>query len=202
MNPRMNPKLNPRNPTRPARDGRRGFTLKELMTVVAILSVVASLGSLSLLRRGRSEAATALARELYAQVAAARALALSSSCQVELVLDPQDADGDGAVTTVRIGTTPGAAPAATTETLGRVARRGDARIVALASGVDLSGAAPAGPAGADGLVFAPDGTVRLRSAAPLQLGATLYVATTVGSNGGAARVVVFGASGHARVVLR
>lgn len=179
----------------------RGFSLPELMTVVALLAVVAVLGSLSLSRRRRAEAALGLARELYAQAAAARALAISSSCQVLLLLDPQDADGDGFVTQLRIAAAPGAnAGGATSEVLSRVARQREVLLTGAVGQVDLAGPPPPPSGGAEVVLFAPDGTARLGSAAAGQLGATLYTADMQG--GAKARVVIFGGTGLSRVVAR
>jgi prepilin-type N-terminal cleavage/methylation domain-containing protein len=176
-----------------------GFTLVEMMGVVMLIGLIAAIGAVKLQRRDQENAVAGLSRELFARAMEARFLSLSSGCQAELALDPQDTNHDGQVGTVALATQPGMSPA--TLTFGQpsdgVAKRRDAHLNAIAPGTSLGGAQPAGPAVADALVFYPDGTVRLRSA-PSVLGATLYILDTNGQH--PYRVAIFGSTGFARVL--
>jgi prepilin-type N-terminal cleavage/methylation domain-containing protein len=177
----------------------RGLTLLELLIVVVLLSTVAALGSFKLGRRNRHTAVQGLAQELFARAAGARLTALRSGCQVRLLLDPEDGDGDGRVALLQVATRPGlaAAPSFAPPADAVTARR-DARLVALAPQVDLAGPPPAGPA-AGAILFLPDGTVRLASGTG-RTGVTLYLADSEGRN--PFRVVLYGRTGFAKVLSR
>lgn len=176
--------------------GRRsGFTLVEMLAVLVIISVVAALGALKLRRRNQGAAVAGLAQEVFARAAEARFLALSSGCQAQLSIDPAAQQ----VASVQLATQPGMnpSPLVFAPAMDGAARRRDAKIKAIAAGSIFGGSVPSGPAAPDALVFYPDGTAKLRSAAG-QVGATLYFSDAQGGN--PYRLVVFGRTGFAKVV--
>lgn len=176
-----------------------GVTLIEILVVVAILTVVAALGAGKMTRRNLRASAAGLAQEIFVRASAARGTALATGCQTALVLDPLDADGDGQVAALQVATTPGFAATVSFAPSGDgVTGRAGARVLAIASGTDLSGAAPTSPASSDAVVFLPDGSARLRSTG--QAGATLYVRDRDGKN--PYRIAIFGRTGFAKLLAQ
>jgi prepilin-type N-terminal cleavage/methylation domain-containing protein len=189
----------PRRPPEASARPAAGVTLIEILVVIAILSVVAALGAGRMTRRDLRGSAAGLAQELYVRASAARGTALTTGCQTALVLDPLDADGDGQVAALLVATTPGFGATVSFAPSGdAVTGRSGARVMAVASGTDLSGTAPAGPATPDAVVFLPDGSARLRSTG--QAGATLYVRDRDGKN--PYRIAIFGRTGFAKLLAQ
>ncbi|MCS6913045.1 MAG: prepilin-type N-terminal cleavage/methylation domain-containing protein [Myxococcales bacterium] len=179
--------------------GYNGFTLPELLVVLLLLAVVATLGSFTLRHRNRAAAVAGMARQLQLMCLQARARAMWSRSLVRIRLDPDDSDRDHRVATLHVATVPGfnPAPLAFGPAEQSLPWHPEVRIVAVSQGVNLGGASPVGTVGVTSLTFFPDGAVGV---APGVQGATVYLADSASQH--PHRVVIFGRTALAKVLDR
>lgn len=182
-----------------ARPGSGGFTLPELLTVVAILGVVGVLAMAKITRRSRADSAAGLGRELHTRLVQARFAAITSGARVLVRLQPGTSV---AAAQLMSALQPGQSPPPPGDGFGSVTdevrSRPSSAIVAVAPVVDGAGPMPAPGAAAD-LIFYPDGRAQL-SGVPGHPGVTIYIADDLGEH--QRRITVLGRTGFARLVER
>lgn len=181
---------------------RRGFSLAELMAVLALLGALGALATVSVRRGLQRDATSGLAREVYTRLQQARFAAISGGVRVQVRLSPGPA-ADPALQ-VRAALEPGVAPPPPRDGDGfgpvsdHITRRSDGQIVAVAPTVDHDSPMP-GP-GSDvqaSLVFYPDGRAQLDGLPP-HPGVTIYLADAQLLY--KKRIVVLGRTGFARLL--
>jgi prepilin-type N-terminal cleavage/methylation domain-containing protein len=182
---------------------RRGFSLAELMAVLALLGALGALATVSVRRGLQSDATSGLAREVYTRLVQARFAAISGGVRVQVRLSPGPA-ADPALQ-VRAALEPGVAPSPRSG-LGdgfgpvsdHVTGRSDGQIVGVAPTIDYDSPMPApGASTQASLVFYPDGRVQLDGLPP-HPGVTIYLADAQLLY--KKRIVVLGRTGFARLL--
>jgi prepilin-type N-terminal cleavage/methylation domain-containing protein len=164
------------------RRGDGGFTLPELLAVVAIFSVVAALGAHAMAGSTRAQATQGLARSIQYLLQRARAEAVSDGFQRRLSCV-------AAGCTLQVASSAGmGVPGAWTDAGPAVQSGPSCSIYAVGPMVSLGGAPPAGAGATATVVLYPDGTAT---------GATLYLADLDGGN--RIKLFVFPATAMTRV---
>lgn len=172
-----------------------GFTLVELMVVLAILIALGAIAQTSFERNTAETAAAGLAREVYAMTNQARVSAQTRNRQVRLRLRSQNPAAEMQHALVQGNAV------LTSGDWGPVEQRAEAKTNGVLTGVDggvLPGSTPPGSAmaGTAELIFYPNGVVQLTGAGTT--GATIYFADRRFQH--PQRVLVYGRTGFARVM--
>lgn len=182
-----------------------GFTLVELIVVLAIVILLGSIALSKVSRTNNDLASSGLAREIYSMAQQARYAALASSKQVRLTLSSANpmvsyrtalVTGNGLLSLAAGSPSWGAIESV-------VSAHNQALLMAVQAGASMSAAAPATPAAvAADLVFYPNGTTQLfvGGVAQASTGATVFVAdqNLVKRN----RVLLYGRTGFSKVLAQ
>jgi prepilin-type N-terminal cleavage/methylation domain-containing protein len=160
-----------------------GFTLPELLAVIAIMTLVGAFGAHAIAGSTRAQETSGLARHLQFQMQRARAEAVADGYQRRM-------NCSAAGCRLEVATTPGMDPPPSWNNGGDVVDGGtQSAIWAVLPSLALAGAGPSAVAGGSSLIgFFPDGTATA---------ATLFVADINGGN--TVRIFLFSATGMARV---
>lgn len=173
----------------------RGYSLPELMTVVALVAVVGSLAVGHFGKPSRAVSAAGVARDAYTRLVQARTAAATSGGLVAVCLFPGDLDH---LLWLRPATTPGMntdAPLADPQD--EVPARRALHIVAVSPTIDTTGVPPPQqPPGEQRIVFFPDGRAQLGGAPP-HPGVTIYFTDDLGRAN--YRLTVLGRTGFTRL---
>lgn len=167
----------------------------ELMVVLIIITVLASLALSRMGRPNGQAAASGLAHEIYALCQQARFAALSNKKQVRLTIQSQNP-----VVQYQTANVPGNQPLDATQfgpVEATVLARDEVQIVNVIAGAIVGGDPPGLMGGiSTGLVFYPNGTVQLDGSDGT--GATIYIADQVLRY--PQRVLLYGRTGFAKVL--
>jgi prepilin-type N-terminal cleavage/methylation domain-containing protein len=165
----------------------RGFTLPELLTVVAITGVLAAIAMVSLSGSGNEQNAAALARSIQFAMLRARASALSDGSARQLQCGPKTSSQTMTATfagcSFWVATTKGASPTAWTEESYNVQASSHALIWNITSTqTDSAASAGAVPMTSNvNIIFYPSGVVSTNSNGT-PTGATVFVCDKTGNH--------------------
>jgi len=174
---------------------RRGFTLTELMAVIAIVAVMGAIAMATLSGAGNGQNAAGLARSLELVVMGARAAAISDGFVRRVHCSLQTS---GSWCSVDKATTAGAAPTAWT-TESTVRANSHATVWAVTASTDVTAQNPAHASGDRYVYVKTDGSVG--DATNTTTGATFYVSDSGGTNtANRYKVYVYSATGMPRLV--
>jgi prepilin-type N-terminal cleavage/methylation domain-containing protein len=198
---------------RPRRRTHSGFTLPELMAVIAIVGVMAAIAMAALGRSGDAENAAALARSLQTAMMTARSATLSDGIQRRIACTPATALVKTSCTVSKYSL-PGMAPLTTGTWIAeqRLDASSHATVWSVTKTLDVTTSNAGGTQATSftSLYFRPDGTIcdaLSSSTTPnpctYSTGMTFYISDTVGTNtSNQYKIYVYPTTGMPRMVNR